>query len=233
MNELLSELFPSAFFDLANYSHAHIFDTVQFPWEALPLIPSYLRGLKLGKIEVLIPENVFLIDKHLISIGEGTVLEPGAYIKGPCVIGKNCIVRHGAYIRGDFLAGDSCVIGHDTEVKNSIFFNHTHAAHFAYVGDSILGNRVNLGAGVKCANLKFDKSNIAISYKDQCLPTKLHKLGAICGDDVQLGCNAVTNPGTLIGRGSLCYPCMNFGGVIPPYSKIKTNSRILTSSLNK
>lgn len=170
--------------------------------------------------------GVFLVDPHLISIGEGTVLEPGCYIKGPCIIGKNCTVRHGAYIRGDVITGDSCVIGHETEMKNTLMMNYAHAAHFAYLGDSILGNNVNLGAGVKCANLKLDGSDITISYHGNKIPLRLRKLGAICGDSVQLGCNAVTNPGTLIGKGSKCYPCANFGGFIPPYSIVKPNTQI-------
>src|ERR1700733_477508 len=109
---------PAYFFDLANFPHAPLFEGCRYVWEALAKIRPYLSALPLGRIEVEIPAHAYLIDAHLISIGEGTVIEPGAYIKGPCSIGKNCVIRHGAYIRGDVIAGDECVIGHDTETKN-------------------------------------------------------------------------------------------------------------------
>src|SRR6267154_3568005 len=153
-------LTPNQFFTLEEYSHVLLFEGCQYPWQALEGLKNYLASLKLGNIETDVPSSAYLIHPELISIGPGTVIEPGAYIEGPCIIGKQCVIRHGAYIRGDVVTGDSCVIGHDTEVKHSIFFNSTSAAHFNYVGDSILGNRVNLGAGVKCANLRLDHQPI-------------------------------------------------------------------------
>lgn len=206
---------PSDYFSLTAFQHASLFENIEHVWLALNKIPPYLKSLTLGKIEATVPEGVYLINREQISIGQGTVLEPGAYIKGPCVLGKNCTVRHGAYIRGDLIAGDNCVIGHDTEVKNAIFLDGAHAAHFAYVGDSILGNRCNLGAGVKCANLKLDGALVELFVDGDRISTGLRKFGAIVGDGVQIGCNCVTNPGTLLGRGVLCYPCLNIGGVIP------------------
>lgn len=217
---------PSYFFDLKEFAHAALFKNCRYVWEALKEIEKYLKGVKLGEIRTEIPLNAFLIDAHLISIGEGTVIEPGAYIKGPCIIGKNCSIRHGAYIRGGVVAGDSCVIGHDTEMKNAILLNHTQAAHFAYVGDSILGNHVNLGAGTKCANLKLDHRNIEISHEGQRIDTGLRKFGAIIGDHASLGCNSVTNPGTLIGQNVLCYPCINFGGFIASDRIIKSTAAV-------
>ncbi len=219
----MKSLFPEFFFDLSDYRHERLFDRTKPVWEALTKISSYLAILSLGKIEVDIPANAFIINSEQISIGSGSVVEPGAYIKGPCIIGNNCVVRHGAYIRGDLICGDGCVIGHDTEIKNAILLNNAHAAHFAYVGDSILGNRVNLGAGTKCANLKLDKSLIEIVYNDKKLSSGLRKLGAIIGDDAQVGCNAVTNPGACLGKGVLCYPCLNIGGYIPAHSIIKSD----------
>jgi NDP-sugar pyrophosphorylase family protein len=174
-------------------------------------------------IETNIPEGVFLIDRHLITIEKGSVIEPGAYIKGPCYIGKNCTIRHGAYIRGNLITGDGCVIGHDTEIKNAIFLNQVHAAHFAYVGDSILGNRVNLGAGTKCANLKFDKQAIILNVDGNKIETGLKKFGAVLGDDVQTGCNVVTNPGTILGKGVHCHPLTNVKGVIPAEAIVTNN----------
>lgn len=229
----MANLHASYFFELSSFTHASLFEQTEFVWGALDLIDSYLKTHSLGKIECDVPQGTFLIHPETISIGEGTVIEQGAYIKGPCVIGKNCTVRHGAYIRGGLIAGDSCVIGHDTEVKNAIFLNGAHAAHFAYVGDSILGSKVNLGAGTKCANLKLDGSEIAIFTNGHRYATKRRKLGAIIGDRTQIGCNAVLNPGTLMGQGVQCFPCLNIGGFIPSNSLIKMESKPLVLSPQK
>lgn len=224
-------LTPQEFFDISSFSHKELFEGIEYVWEALGKISPYLKKQKLGLKEIQIPQNVFLEHAEQISIGEGTVIEPGAFIRGPCIIGKNCVIRHGAYIRGDFIAGDSCVIGHDTEVKNTIFLNSAHAAHFAYLGDSILGNKTNLGAGVKCANLKLNNDQIIISIDEKKIKTGLRKFGAIIGDDTQIGCNTVTNPGTIMGKGVRCYPCMNVGGVIPSHHLVKCNTKIEISLL--
>lgn len=220
-------LHHSYFFDLSKYTHRALFDDCVYVWQALNHISSYLKKHTLGHIEVKIPAGVHLVDQHTISIGKGTTIEPGAYIKGPCIIGENCQIRHGAYIRGNFICGNNCVVGHDTEVKNSIFLDGVHAAHFAYVGDSILGNDVNLGAGTVCANLKFDRGMIAIRLEGKAIGTDLGKLGAIMGDRSQTGCNSVTNPGTLLGKQVFCYPCMNIGGFVPSDYIVKTSEKIL------
>ena len=220
----MNSLKPSAFFELAHFKHASIFEEIEFVWEAIPKIKKYLQEQHLGNIQTSVPQGTFLINPELISIGKGTVIEPGAYIKGPCVIGDNCTIRHGAYIRGDFLAGDDCVIGHDTEVKNSIMFNHANAAHFAYLGEAILGNHVNLGAGTKCANLKLNHAEISLHFNDQWIKTGMKKFGAIIGDYSQIGCNSVSNPGTLIGQKVYVYPCVNFGGVIPSGKTVKSSA---------
>lgn len=219
--------FPHTYFDLSCYQHAALFADCSFVWQALLKISDYFKTypLGLGNIEIEVPKEVYLINPKLISIGKGSVLEPGAYIKGPCILGENCTVRHGAYIRGDLIAGKGCVIGHDTEIKHSILLNGVHAAHFAYVGDSILGNDVNLGAGTKCANLKFDQSQIKVMAETHCYETGLRKFGAIIGDGSQIGCNAVSNPGTLLGKEVYCYPCTNFGGIIPSKHIVKPNNK--------
>lgn len=224
------DLFSSYFFDLSQFSHASLFDEKAYPWLTLPKIEPYLKQAALGSIEGTISPQAYLINPEQITIGAGTVVEPGAYIQGPCIIGKNCTVRHGAYIRGNFICGDRCVIGHDSEIKNAIFLNETHAAHFAYVGDSILGNKVNLGAGTKCANLKLDNTYVAIRYEGLRIETPLRKLGAIIGDGTQIGCNSVTNPGVLMGRGVLCYPCLNVGGSIPSRSVIRGQNQLIISN---
>lgn len=217
------DLHASYFFNLAAYQHSELFNETEYVWKTLEKISAYLSSLKLGKIEADVSNGAYLIDAHLISIGKGTVVEPGAYIKGPCVIGDDCCVRHGAYIRGYLIAGNKCAIGHNTEIKHSILLDCAHAAHFAYLGDSIVGNNVNLGAGTKCANLKLDNRPVSILYKGQRIDTGLRKFGAIIGDYSQLGCNTVTNPGTLFGKGVYCYPLLNVGGVIPSHSTIKSD----------
>lgn len=211
---------PSSFFSLEEYTHDELF-AVTHVWEALANLSAYLGKQQLGNIQVKIPEGVHLVHRDKISIGKGTVIEPGAYISGPCLIGDNCVIRQGAYIRGDVVTGDGCVIGHATEIKHSILLNKAAAAHFNYVGDSILGNGVNLGAGVKLANYKLDHKEVYVFFKGAKISTKLKKFGAVIGDGSQLGCNAVTSPGTLMGQNSLCYPCVYVKGIIPAKTVIK------------
>lgn len=141
-----------------------------------------------------------------VIIGKGVFVESGAMIKSPSIIGDHNEIRQGAYVRGDVLTGRGCVIGHATEVKHSIFLNDAKAGHFNYIGDSILGNDSNLGAGTKLANLRFFKGNIVIRHDGEHFDTGRRKLGAILGDNTQTGCNSVTNPGALLGRNSFLLP---------------------------
>lgn len=141
-----------------------------------------------------------------IDIGEGALLEGGALIKSPAIIGKCTEVRQGAYLRGYCLTGKRCVVGHTTEVKHSIFLNDAKAGHFAYLGDSILGQDANLGAGTKFANLKFLGGNVSIRTENGLVDTGRRKFGAILGDGAQTGCNSVTNPGTIIGQEGILMP---------------------------
>lgn len=141
-----------------------------------------------------------------IRLGKGVLIEPGAYINSPAIIGDSSEVRHGAYVRGYCLVGRNCVVGHVTEVKHTIFLDGAKAGHFAYLGDSILGNQVNLGAGTKLANLRFITGEVPIAIPGSAVKSGLRKLGAILGDFVQTGCNTVTNPGTLLGKKSMVAP---------------------------
>lgn len=220
----------SHFFDFGSLVHTDLFKDDPPPWVLLTRLDAYLKSLELGQLKGEISPSAYLIHPELISIGEGSIVEPGAYIRGPCWIGKNCVIRQGAYIRGHLIAGDHCVIGHATEVKNALFLDHAHAAHFAYVGDSVLGQHVNLGAGAKCANVKLDRQSIRVHYQGKHFDTGMRKMGAIIGDRSQLGCNTVTNPGTLIGKEVQCYPCLNIGGWIPTRSLIKPSRDVVISS---
>lgn len=225
---------PQELFDLSHFQHSLIFDECENVWEVLPKIEKFLRSLTLGVIQVGIPTGAHLIQPDLISIGKGSVIEPGAYIRGPCIIGENCTIRQGSYIRGQVIVGNHCVIGHDTEMKNVLMLDKAQAAHFAYLGDSIIGNCVVLGAGAKCANLRLDHREVTVHFNKQKFSTGLKKFGAILGDYTQLGCNSVTNPGTITGKHVHCYPCMNFGGYIPPHSLIEPSAlpKIRTNSLS-
>lgn len=223
----MKKFFLENFFDLKNFVHQDLWEENKVVWHPLTILAKYLSKLKLGIIETTIPSSVYLINPELISIGKGTVVEPGVYIKGPCVIGKNCSIRHSAYLRGNVISGDNCVIGHTTEVKNSIFLNGVHSAHFAYIGDSIIGNNVNLGAGVKCANYRLDKGEIAVFDDKKKIYTGLKKFGAIISDNSQIGCNSVLNPGTIIGKDAICYPSLNIGGVIPDNSVVRERPNLI------
>jgi NDP-sugar pyrophosphorylase family protein len=199
---------PGYFFNLDEFSHRVLFENSPFVWNALDQLESYLAKFPLGKIEGTVSKDAYLINPELITIGAGSIVEPGAYIMGPCIIGKECQVRHGAYIRGNVIVGDRCVVGHTTEMKGSIMLNDAHAAHFAYVGDSILGNKVNLGAGTVLANLRLDRKKVAVLVDGKRVDTGRKKLGAILGDRAQTGCNAVLNPGTLFKPDQTCLPCV-------------------------
>lgn len=172
-------------------------------------IQAFFKGEVLENAAVILP-GAYLFDDKII-IGQGTVVESGALIKGPTIIGKNTEVRQGAYVRGNCIVGDGCVVGHTTEIKNSIMLDNAAAGHFAYIGDSILGRSVNLGAGTKLANLKMISGGIIIKSGRENYKTGRHKLGAILGDKTETGCNSVTSPGTLLGPNSIVYP-----GIVVP-----------------
>ncbi len=160
-----------------------------------------------------------------IEIGRGAIVEPGAYIKGPAIIGPGTLVRHGAYIRGNVITGAGCVIGHATEMKNSVLLGNSKAGHFAYIGDSILGE-VNLGAGTKLANLKISDSEIVVRIAGETYNTGLRKLGAIMGDGCSTGCNSTIAPGTIMAKNVLLYPNTNARGFYGPGSIVKLRQNI-------
>jgi NDP-sugar pyrophosphorylase family protein len=213
---------PADLFDLSQTEHAALFDGCAFAWEALERIKDYVAanihpGLH-NKCEgrAFIGEQVF--------IGEGTVVEDGAMIKGPAIIGRNCEIRHNAYIRGHVIIGDGCVVGNSTELKNSILFNQAVAPHFNYVGDSILGHKAHLGAGVVLSNFKSLPGNITVEMEGKPFDTGLRKFGALLGDGAEVGCNAVLNPGSIVGRGSLIYPGVNWRGILPANMIVKNKA---------
>jgi NDP-sugar pyrophosphorylase family protein len=152
------------------------------------------------------------------------VVEDGVMIKGPAIIGRNCEIRHNAYLRENVIVGDHCVVGNSCEVKNSLLFNHAVAPHFNYIGDSILGCKAHLGAGVKISNFKLVAGNIMVERDGRPFDTGLRKFGALVGDNTDIGCNAVLNPGSIIGRGSMIYPNTNWRGILPANSIVKNKA---------
>jgi len=194
----------SDFFDLKGQNHEELFAGVKNAWEVLPKIGPYLKAhLRNGSQAKLIGspvigENVFL--------GEGTIVEPGVYIRGPAWIGKNCEIRHGAYIRENVIAGDGCVLGNSCEFKNCALLSGAHVSHFSYVGDSVVGCDVNLGAGVILSNYRLDGQAIRVRVAGQLVETGLRKFGAMVGDRASIGCNAVVNPGSLVAKEARILP---------------------------
>jgi UDP-N-acetylglucosamine diphosphorylase / glucose-1-phosphate thymidylyltransferase / UDP-N-acetylgalactosamine diphosphorylase / glucosamine-1-phosphate N-acetyltransferase / galactosamine-1-phosphate N-acetyltransferase len=215
---------PADLFDLAQTDHAAIFADCKFAWEALKKIEGYIAAnLKRGLHNKC--DGVAFIGDD-VSIGEGTVVEDGAMIKGPAIIGRNCQIRHNAYIRENVIIGDGCIVGNSTEIKNSILFNHAAAPHFNYAGDSILGHKAHLGAGVKISNFKLFPGNITVEKDGKLFDTGLRKFGALLGDGAEIGCNAVLNPGSIIGRGAVIYPNVFWRGILPANSIVKNKAEI-------
>lgn len=203
---------PAELFDLTQTEHAALFEGCEFAWQALKKIEGYIKAhLRPGLHNHC--DGVAFIGEQ-VFIGEGTVVEDGVMIKGPAIIGRNCQIRHNAYFREHVIVGDHCVVGNSCELKNSLLFNHAVVPHFNYVGDSILGYKAHLGAGVKLSNVKLAPGNIVIEQEGHKFDTGLRKFGALVGDQVELGCNAVLNPGSIVGRGSLIYSNVNWRGVL-------------------
>jgi len=215
---------PADYLDLAHTAHPKLFENQNYVWEALKQIASYLQfrlkpavlGELLGK--PFVSNNVF--------IGPGTIVEPGAVLKGPAWIGEKCHIRSGCYVRENVIVGNGVVMGNSCEFKNCILFDEVQAPHFNYVGDSILGYRAHLGAGVILSNVKLDHREIVVAASDGNVATGLKKFGAIIGDRTEIGCNAVINPGAVIGRDCIIYPSANFRGVLPAGSIVKLQQEI-------
>ncbi len=204
---------PGTFLDLNHTDHRVIFDNVEHVWQALEKIAPYLQfRLKPAMLGTLIGKPFIGPD---VFVGVGTIIEPGAMIKGPAWIGENCQIRNGAYIRENVIIGNNVVAGNSCEFKNCLIFDKAEVAHFNYVGDSILGYKAHLGAGVILSNVRLDRREVTVSLPDSILPTGLRKFGAIVGDHAEIGCNSVLSPGSLIGRQALIYPGVSWRGILP------------------
>ena len=211
---------PSAYLDLSRTQHALLFPEAEPVWTALSRIESYLEFRLKREIRSELPPGVFLGED--VFIDEDTLIEPGVVIKGPAWIGRGCQVRAGAYLRENVVVGDGCVLGNSCEFKNCVLFENCEVPHFNYVGDSILGFKAHLGAGVILSNVRLDRSEVIVDSTGARIRSGLRKFGAIIGDRAEIGCNSVINPGSLIGRRSVIYPLTSFTGVLAHDSMLKT-----------
>jgi NDP-sugar pyrophosphorylase family protein len=210
-------------FDLTQTEHAVLFDGCDFAWEALKKIEPYLAKIARQNPPKRFP-GASIGDRVIID--EGTIVEPGALIKGPAIIGKNCQIRHNTYLRENVIIGDDCAIGNSSELKNALLFNGAQVPHFNYVGDSILGHKAHLGAGAKISNVKLFPGNIEVEVDGVPRDTGLRKFGALMGDHAEAGCNAVLNPGSILGRGAVIYPNVFWRGILPANMIVKNKAEM-------
>ncbi len=197
-------------YNLEETNAAEVFEGKTYPWEVLPEIKTFI--LKLGES---LPKDKFECREGNIWIAKSAKIYPTATILGPCIIDEETEVRPGAFIRGNAIVGKKCVVGNSTELKNVILCNHVQVPHYNYVGDSILGYKSHMGAGAVTSNVKSDKTLVVVKNKDEQIETGLKKFGAMVGDNVEVGCHSVLNPGTVIGRNTNIYPTSSVRGFIP------------------
>ena len=209
-------------YDLRETIAAELFEGKIFPWEVLPEIGAFL--VKLGNT---LPEEEYEKKGENIWIARDAKVAPTASITGPCIIGKGAEVRHCAFIRGNALVGEGAVVGNSTELKNVILFNKVQVPHYNYVGDSVLGYKAHMGAGSITSNVKSDKKLVVVKGDGEELETGLKKFGAMLGDEVEVGCGSVLNPGTVVGPHSNIYPLSSVRGGVPADSIFKNSKEIV------
>lgn len=199
-----------------------IFEGVTYPWEVLPKISQFI--VELGKT---LPKDEYELIWENVWVAKSAKIAPTAYIGGPTIIGKDAEVRHCAFIRGNAIVGEGAVVGNSTELKNVILFNKVQVPHYNYVGDSILGYKAHMGAGSITSNVKSDKTLTTIKTSQGVIETGMKKVGAMLGDEVEVGCGSVLNPGTVIGRKSNIYPLSMVRGVVPANSIYKKQGEVV------
>lgn len=209
-------------YDLNETLARALLETCLYPWEALPEIGDYIKVL--GKT---LSSDIYEEREENVWIAKSAKIYPNNYIAGPCIIGERTEVRPGAFIRGNALVGNDCVVGNSTELKNVILFNHVQVPHYNYVGDSILGFYSHMGAGSITSNVKADKTLVHVKGEDFDIDTGMKKFGAMLGDHVEIGCNSVLNPGSVICTDSNVYPVSMVRGVVPAHSIYKEKGDIV------
>ena len=209
-------------FDLSHTKARSLLESAVWPWEALAGIKELI--LALGPA---LPQDEYEEISEHVWVARDAVIYPNNYLGAPCIIGHETEVRPGAFIRGSALVGDHCVVGNSTELKNVILFDNVQVPHYNYVGDSILGYRSHMGAGSITSNVKSDKLPVVVRCGDERIETGLKKIGAMLGDRVEVGCNSVLNPGTVIGRDSNIYPTSCVRGTVPERSIWKNDGTVV------
>ncbi len=209
-------------FDLSQTIAAKLFEGVKYPWEVLHNIGDFIRSLG----EQLDKEEYEKRGED-IWVAKSAKVAPTAFIGGPAIIGKDAEIRHCAFIRGSAIVGEGAVVGNSTELKNVVLFNKVQVPHYNYVGDSVLGYKAHMGAGSITSNMKSDKTLVTIGYQGEKIATGLKKMGAMLGDNVEVGCNSVLNPGTVIGKGAHVYPLSMVRGFVPAGSIYKKQGEIV------
>lgn len=204
-------------FSFAHSRAGALLRQLPFPWEILPILEQVIVDLSAG-----LPSD-FQEMQPQVWVGPGTTIAPTAVLRGPIIIGANCDIRHSAFIRENVLIGDAVVIGNSCEIKNAVLFDGVQVPHFNYVGDSILGYKAHLGAGAILSNFKNTGDEIHVVIEGKKVATGLHKLGGLLGDEVEVGCNAVLFPGTIVGRQAIIYPLVPARGNIPANTILKND----------
>lgn len=218
----MNEIMISQLFDLSNTIAKDVFEGVTYPYEVLPKISDFI--LQLGET---LPADKFEKRGDNIWIAKSATVAPSAYINGPAIIDEEAEIRHCAFIRGNAIVGKNAVVGNSTELKNVILFNNVQVPHYNYVGDSILGYKSHMGAGSITSNVKSDKTLIEIKVNDEKVKTNLKKMGAILGDNVEVGCGSILNPGSIIGSNTNIYPLSMVRGFVPAGSIYKKQGEIV------
>lgn len=218
----MTDIKISALYDLTHTIAADYLKGFTYPWEALDGIKSLI--LAIGP--TLNPEEYDNVSEG-VWVAKSAKVAPTAYLGAPCIIGQNTEVRHCAFVRGSALVGDNCVVGNSVELKNVILFDNVQTPHYNYVGDSILGYKSHMGAGSITSNVKSDKQLVVVKNGEEHIPTGRKKFGAMLGDRVEVGCNSVLNPGTVIGRDSNIYPTSCVRGVVPEKAIWKNSGEVV------
>lgn len=219
---MVDELTVKELYTLDETIARELLEQVTYPWEALPKIGSFI--LELGKT---LPEEEYEKKGEDIWIAKSATVFPSAYIHGPAIIGKNAEVRHCAFIRGNAIVGEGAVVGNSTELKNVILFNKVQVPHYNYVGDSILGYRAHMGAGSITSNVKSDKKLVVVKTGAEQIETGIKKFGAMLGDEVEVGCGTVLNPGSVVGKHTNIYPLSSIRGYVPAESIYKKQGEVV------
>ena len=217
-----AELETKVLLNLEHTMAKPLFEQTVYPWEVLDKIGDFI--LKTGKT---LSEKDYDKRGENIWIAKSATVAPSACLIGPLIVGENAEIRHCAFLRGNVIVGANAVVGNSTEVKNSILFDNVQAPHFNYVGDSVYGYMSHTGAGVIASNLKSDKSNVTITLDGEKIDTHRKKFGAVIGDYVEVGCNSVLNPGTVVGRNSMVYPVSRVRGFVPKNSIFKSQNAMV------